>query len=454
MSRGEWLRSRPETRYVEVAGGHVAYQVFGSGDRDIVFITNGLTHLDAIWDEPSAARFFDRLAGMGRIIRYDMRGAGVSDPVPGEATWQPVEEVVDDIIGVLDAVTADRVVAYGDTEGGLFAAMLAASYPRRVSSLVLVNAFAHLLRRDDYPIGIPEEVARALSELYVAQHGTTGDMLQLTAPSMADDTRFRSWWVRYMRSCAPLGLVKGTFDWFGQVDVRAALPLIAAPTLVIARRHAQYHLLGYSEYLAAHIPEAELRVLPGADTLPFHAGDFDTVLDEVEPFVTGRREAPPTDRVLATVVFTDIVDSTATAARLGDRRWRDLLYEHDRIVRAEILRFRGSEIEVTGDGSLSTFDGPARAVKCAAAIAAQLEQMGISVRAGVHTGEVERTDTGIRGLGVHIASRVMSAAPHGGVVVSGTVRDLVVGSGLQFDELGSFDLKGVPGSWNLLRLRG
>jgi len=453
MNAGRWLETRPETTYVETSGGHVGYQVFGSGPRDIVFITNALTNIDAVWDEPSASRFFDRLARMGRVIQYDMRGSGVSDPVRGEAAWQTVEEVVDDIIAVLDAVGSEQAVAYGDTEGGLFATMLAASFPRRVTSLVLVNAFACLLRHDEYPIGIPPAAAESLAQQYLAQHGTTGDMLRLTAPSVADDVRFRTWWTRYMRMSVPVGLVKGTFDWFGMVDVRAALPLISTPTLVVGRRDALFHRLEFSEYLAEHIDGAELCALPGADTLPFHAGDFDVVLEQVERFVTGKRETPVSLRVLATVVFTDIVHSTATAARLGDARWRDLLSEHDRIVRSEIERFRGVEIEITGDGSLSTFDGPARAVACAAAISAELRRLDVVVRAGIHTGEVERTDAGIQGLGVHIASRVMSAATEGGGVVSRTVKDLVVGSGIEFEAMGGREMKGVPGRWELFRLR-
>jgi class 3 adenylate cyclase len=445
--------ARPETRYAEAADGYIGYQVFGSGERDILFTTGALTNIDGIWDEPSAVRFLDRLGAMGRVIHYDMRGSGVSDPVVGRSMWQTVEQVVDDIVAVLDAAGSRRVVAYGDTEGGLFAAMLAAGAPHRVSSLVLVNAYACLLRHDDYPIGIPAPAAQALSEQYFAQHGTTGEMLRLTAPSVADDARFRAWWTRYQRLSVPLGLAKSTFEWFAEVDVRAALPLISVPTLVVARRDASFHRLVYGEYLAEHIGGAELRVVAGADTVPFHAGDFDPTLDQVEEFVTGRRTTPPTDRVLATVLFTDIVDSTAVAASMGDGRWRDLLSEHDRIVAAEIHRFRGTAIELSGDGSLATFDGPARAVASAAAIVDALGTIGLTVRAGVHTGEVEVAGEAIRGLGVHIASRVMQAAADGGVVVSRTVKDLVVGSGLAFDDLGEFQLKGVPGGWQLFRLR-
>jgi class 3 adenylate cyclase len=444
---------RPQTRYLETKLGHLAYQIFGEGDRDILFVTGALTSIDAIWDEPSAARFLDRLAGLGRVIHHDMRGSGVSDPVPGGLKWLTIEDTVDDLRALLDAAGSEQAVLYGDTEGGMFAMMMAAIDPERVSALVLVNSFPRLLRAPDYPIGAPQNVADKLSELYVAQHGTTGAMLELTAPSVADDPRFRTWFTRYQRLSIPLGLVRNTFEWFGEVDVRAALPQIQAPTLVVARRDAGFHRLSYSEYLAEHIPGAELRVVGGADTLPFHAGDFGPVLDEVEDFLTGRPEAVRADRVLATVLFTDIVDSTGLAARMGDERWLDLLTDHDAIVRNQLERFRGREVKMTGDGIVAVFDGPARSVSCAVAITEQLAAIGLQIRAGIHTGEVEIRGGDIGGLGVHIASRVMGQAESGGILVSGTVKDLVVGSGIEFEPCGIFHLKGVPGEWPLYELR-
>ncbi len=442
----------PETRYLETELGYLAYQVFGSGPRTILFVTGALTNLDALWDEPSAVRFFDRLRSMGRVIVFDMRGSGVSDPIPGRSRWLTIEENVDDLRSVLDAVEIEEAVVYGDTEGGLFAMMLAAVDPRRVSALVLVNAYPRLLRADDYPIGVPQDTADALSDLYFRQHGTTGDMLELTAPSVSDDKRFRSWWTRYQRLSVPLGLVKSTFAWFGEADVRAALPLIQAPTLVVARRHARFHRLVYGEYLAAKIPGARLQVVEGADTVPFHAGDFGPTLDEVEEFLTGGRHSTRVDRVLSTVLFTDIVGSTAQAVAMGDERWLDLLATHDRIVRTQLERFRGREIKMTGDGCVATFEGPARAVACAAALMDRLPEIGIVVRAGIHTGEVEFRDGEIGGIGVHIAARVMAQAEHGGVLVSSTVKDLVTGSGIGFEACGPFVLKGVPGEWPLYQV--
>jgi class 3 adenylate cyclase len=439
----------PQTRYAESNLGYVGYQVFGSGDRDIMFITGALSNADAIWDEPSAARFFDRLSSMGRVIRYDMRGSGVSDPVPGRNMWMTIEDNVDDVRAVLDAAGAKQAVIYGDTEGGLSAMMLAAVDPERVRALVLVNALPHLPREDDYPIGAPPQAAESLSRQYVAQHGTTGDMLDLTAPSVANDMRFRNWWTRYQRLCLPLGLAKTTFEWFAEVDVRAALPLITAPTLVLARREAKFHRPAFGEYLTEHIHGAEFHLLEGGDTLPFHAGNFGPTLDRVEEFLTGRRDAVRGDRVLATVLFTDIVGSTALASSLGDQRWLDLLEHHNRIVRAQLERFRGREIKMTGDGCVAIFDGPARAVSCAVEIVEQVAAIGLELRAGIHTGEVELRDDDIAGVGVHIASRVMSQADSGGILVSGTVKDLVVGSGIEFASFGSVQLKGVPGEWPL-----
>jgi class 3 adenylate cyclase len=444
---------RPQTRYLDTDLGYLAYQVFGAGDRDIMFVTGALTNIDAIWDEPSAARFFDRLSSLGRIIQYDMRGSGVSDPIPGRNMWMTIEETVDDVRAVLDAAGSEKAVLYGDTEGGFSAMMLAAVNPERVSALVLVNAAARLFRADDYPIGAPQHVADALSRLYVAQHGTTGDMLELTAPSVANDPRFRSWFTRYQRLSIPLGLVKTTFDWFGEVDVRAALPLIHVPTLVVSRREARFHRPEFGEYLAQHILDADFRLVDGADTLPFHAGDFGPTLDQVEEFLTGRREVGRVDRVLATVLFTDIVGSTALASSMGDERWLDLLGEHNRIVRAQLDRFRGREIKMTGDGCVATFEGPARAVACAAAILQLVSAIGLTLRAGIHTGEVEFRDGDIGGVALHIASRVMSHAESGGILVSGTVKDLVVGSGIEFTSCGTFHLRGVPGEWQLFQPR-
>lgn len=452
MSSAPWRVGRPTTEFVSTDLGYLAYQVFGAGERDIMFVTGGVSNIDAMWDEPSAVRFMDQLGAIGRVIQYDMRGSGVSDPIPGTTRWLPLETYMQDILAVMDAAGSERPVVYGDTEGGMSAMLLAAARPERVSALVLVNTEARLLRSDDYPIGIPRAAADALSTAYVAQHGRTAGMLELTAPSVAADQRFRAWFTVYQRLSVPLGLVKSTFDWFAECDVRAALPLIQAPTLVVARRDALFHRASFGRYLAEHIPGAELRVLEGADTLPFHVGDTATLLNTVSGFVTGRPDRPGADRVLATVVFTDIVGSTALASSLGDQPWLDLLDDHHRIVRSELTRFDGREITMTGDGCLATFDGPSRAVACAQAIVARTARIGLTLRAGVHTGEVEFRDGDIGGLAVHIASRVMARARRGGVMVSGTVRDLVVGSSLDLRPCGAVALDGVPGEWQLFEV--
>ena len=448
--------SYPTTSYVATPQGHVAYQTFGQssdgGDEDIAFITNALLNIDAVWDEPSAARFLDRLGSMGRVVVFNMPGSGVSDPIADRSTWPPIETTVETIHLVLDAAGMDRVRVYGDTEGGLFAMMLAATRPERITSLALVNCMASVVRRPDYPIGIPSDAAASLSDMYASQHGTTGAILELTAPSVAEDPRFRQWWTRYQRLCVPPGLVRGTFDWFTEVDVRAALPAIQAPTLVVGRRDARYHRITFSEYIARNIADAELVVLDGADTLPFHAGEFGRVLDVVEEFFTGRTRAIETHRFLSTVLISDIVDSTGTASQLGDERWIDLLTDHDRIVRSLLSRFGGHEVKMTGDGCLSTFDGPAKAIDCATAMVARLAEIGLSIRVGIHTGEIEMRDGDIGGVGVHIAARVMDVSSSGGIVVSGTVKDLVVGSQTEFVPCGVVSLAGVPGEWALFEV--
>lgn len=440
---------RPETRYVETVHGYVAFQVFGDGPRDILFATNALTNLDVIWDEPSAARFLDRLGTMGRVVHFDMIGSGVSDPIPDRSMWLQIESYADHVLAVLDAAEMEIVDVYGDTEGGFFSIMLAALHPERVRSLVLVNSMARVLRAPDYPMGIPPGIARTLADGYPAQHGTTGAMLDLTAPSVSDDKRFRSWWTRYQRLCIPLGLVRSTWDWFAECDVRAALPVVQAPTLVVARKDARYHRLVHGEYLAEHIPGARLEVLDGADTLPFHAGDAGIVLDVVEEFLTGAMEPVRTHRKLATVLISDIVGSTQQASAIGDERWLDILADHDRIVRTQLHRFGGREVKMTGDGCVATFEGPARAIECAGSMTDLLEAIGLTVRVGIHTGEIEERGDDIGGVAVHIAARVMDAAPDGGILVSGTVKDLVVGSPIEFAARGAVTLRGVPGEWAL-----
>lgn len=452
MTYGAGL-SRPETHFVDTPRGAVAYQVFGDDERDLLFLTHWLTNVDAYWDEPTAVRYFDRLGSMGRVILTDKLATGVSDmPIAGVVT--PIEDYLDEILAVLDEVGSERPTLIGDTEGGMLAMMLAATYPDRFPRLVLINSYPRLRRADDYEIGAPDSVIASMREGWIIQHGTTGEVLTLTAPSVADDPRFRAWWVRFQRASQKPRVAANAIDWIAATDVRAALGSIQAETLIIHRRDAQFHRLEYGQYLAEHIDGARLEIVEGADTLPFHAGDLTPTLDLLEHFVTGAQREADSHRMLSTVLFTDIVGSTALAAEYGDQRWLDIRSDHDRIARESLARFRGQEVKMTGDGTVATFDGPQRAVLCAMSMREGLANIGVNIRAGLHTGEVEMRDGELGGLAVHIASRVMGAAESGGILVSSTVKDLVVGSRLEFDTCGSFELKGVPGTWNLYEARG
>ena len=328
------------------------------------------------------------------------------------------------------------------------ALLLAASYPDRVSSLVLVNTFARWERADDYPIGMPAAVMEESVQLFRSRWGTF-ELYAQTAPSMKEDTRFRDWLERLLRHSAAPAASATVYRWVLSLDVRSVLPTIGVPTLVLQRRDASYHRPEFGRFLADHIPGAEYVELPGADTAPFFAGDFDAVVDQIEEFLTGIKAHAVPERTLATVMFTDIVDSTQHAARLGDERWLELLREHDRLTREYLDRYRGTEIQTTGDGFKVIFDGPTRAVTCAAELRQAVESLGIEIRAGLHTGEIEHTQDGIGGIAVHLAARVIASQSQSEVIVSSTVKDLVVGSGIEFEPRGVHDLKGIPGQWPL-----
>jgi class 3 adenylate cyclase len=356
---------------------------------------------------------------------------------------------MDDVSTVMDAAQVGRAALVGDTEGGPMAMMFAASHPDRVSALVLVNTFARWRRADDYPIGMPHETAEKLVDRYEQHYGVTSEILAFTAPTMSHDPRMARWFTRYQRLGMPRGAATTMYRWVTELDVRSVLPSIRVPTLVLQRAGALHHRAAFGRYLAEHIPGAKYVELPGADTLPFSAGNFGPLLDEVEEFLTGAKALPVLNRQLATVMLTDIVGSTRLAAERGDAAWVELIRHHDDVVREHLDTYRGREVDHTGDGFLATFDGPARAVTCAARLAEALDKRAITIRAGIHTGEVELAEGKLRGLAVHIAARVMATAERGGILVSGTVRDLVVGSGIEFAERGAYELKGVPGSWVL-----
>lgn len=444
---------RPETRYAKTRGGYVAYQAFGEGPRDILFVPSWCSNLDAMWDEPSCSYYFQRLSRMGRVICFDKRGSGVSDPVP-LSSLPTLEEWMDDAVAALDATGSSKSVVIGDAEGGPMAMLLAATFPDRVLALVLVNAFARWRRAPDYPIGMPDATFERLLELYEQHWGQDPEMLPLTAPSVAHDPRMREWFIRYQRLSMPPGAATRLYGSVLELDMRAVLPAIKVPTLVLHRRDNRHYRLAYGQFLAEHIPGARLVTLPGADCLPFHTPQCDDVLDETRAFLTGVRDAAPANRELATVLFTDIVGSTELASRLGDARWLEVRAAHHDLVRRNLAAFRGREVDCAGDGFLATFDGPARAVQCAIEIRDAVRSLGIDIRAGVHTGEVERRGQEIGGIAVHLASRVTSEAAPGEVLASRTVQDLVAGSGIRFEDRGERSLKGVPGRWQLLAVAG
>jgi class 3 adenylate cyclase len=446
----EW-KNEVETRYTRSEGGYVAYQTFGEGEVDLLLVSNWLQNLDVMWDEPRLARYLRRLGSFARVVAFDKRGSGISDPVTINSI--PIlEEWSDDARAAVDAAGIDTFAALGDTEGGPMAIMLAATFPERVSSLILVNSFARWRRDADYPIGMPDGVWKRLTDRYEDNWGVTSSILDLTAPSMADDRRFHEWYRKYQRLSQPRGSSAAMYKWVTNLDVRSVLPSIRVPTLVIGTAAARHHRAAFSRYLAENIPSARYVELPGSDTYPLQAGNFDAVLDEVETFLTGARSAPIVDRTLSTILFTDIVDSTGRVAKIGDAQWLALRHKHDDMVRAELSRFRGREVNHTGDGFLALFDGPARAVTCAARIAENAKRLGIETRAGLHTGEVELRDDQVGGLAVHLANRVMSHAEPGIVLVSSTVKDLVLGSGIDFTSRGPYELKGLPGTWPLFQL--
>jgi class 3 adenylate cyclase len=310
-----------------------------------------------------------------------------------------------------------------------------------------------MARDTDYPIGAPRHVIESLAEGWKASFGRSPEPLDLTAPTAARDPRFRTWWPWFQRQSMAPSVGRKAIEWIAETDVRSVLPSIQAQTLIVHRRDARYHRLAFGEYLAEHIPGAELRVVQGADTFPFHAGDSSETLSAVETFITGRAGSLQTNRMLATILFSDIVGSTSLASEAGDNRWLDARAEHDRLVRLQLDRFQGREVNTTGDGFVATFDGPMRAIQCAQVMVSELGNIGLDIRVGIHTGEIEVRDQDIGGLGVHIAARVMGAAESGGIMASSTVKDLVIGSNMEFFDCGSFELKGVPGSWNLFEVR-
>jgi class 3 adenylate cyclase len=436
----------PKTRYARSGDLHIAYQVIGEGARDLVYVPGWVSHVELAWEEPTLAKFLRRLASFSRLIMFDKRGTGLSDRVPNEQL-PTLEQRIDDLRAVMDAVGSRRAAIFGFSEGGNLSALFAATYPQRTSALITFGTFAKRIWSPDYPWA-PK--AKEREQEYILLERQWGELMDLEdyVPSKAGDEAFLRRLATYFRRSASPGAGVALLRMNTQIDIRHVLPSIHIPTLVIHRTGDRDANVEEGRWIAGQIPNARFVELPGEDHLPW-VGDSDAVLDEIEEFLTGVRPSPESNRVLATVLFTDIVDSTKHAAGLGDRAWHDLLESHHAIVRKELLRFRGHEIKTIGDAFVATFDGPARAVRCACGVRDAVAELGIQIRAGLHTGEIELTGGDIRGIAVHITARVIAAAQPGQVLVSSTVKDLSAGSGINFVDRGKQVLKGVPDEWRL-----
>jgi pimeloyl-ACP methyl ester carboxylesterase len=434
----------PETHYAQSGTVNIAYQAFGQGPPDLVIVPGYISNIEVTWEDPSFARFLNRLGSFARVILFDKRGTGLSDRV----TDMPSLEVrMDDLRAVMDAAGSERAAIFGFSEGGPMCALFAATYPERTSALITCGAYARRLRAPDHPWGmLPEELEGWIDEIKRGWGGPVG--LARRAPSMMGDESFRQWFARYCRMGASPTAAAIIVRMIGEIDVRDTLSVIRVPTLILHSTGDGSVDVRSSRYMAERIPGAKFVELPGPDHLPWLA-DADQVLDEVAEFLTGVRLTQEPDRVLATVLFTDIVGSTEKAASLGDRRWRELLERHHDAVRRNLARSRGREIDTAGDGFLAAFDGPARAVHCACAIADDLRPLGLVSRFGLHTGECEVSGEKLGGIAVHIGARIAALAEPGEILVSSTVKDLVAGSGLRFADHGLKQLKGVPGEWRI-----
>jgi pimeloyl-ACP methyl ester carboxylesterase len=437
-----------ETRYARSGDAHIAYQILGEGPPDLLYLSSGTISIDSIDDEPGFARFHRDLASFSRLIRMDLRGVGLSDPIDPSVP-PSLEEWVGDALAVLEAAGAERASLCGADEGALVAMLTAATHPDRTAALILLNAYPRLLRDVDYPHGIPDELLARFAQLVLAEEGGAGSFADLEAfvPRVAADPRFRQWWQRAGNRGASPATARALAITRFQTDLRPVLPTIQVPTLVIHRKDNRAALVEHGRYLAEHIPGAQYVELPGDEHLVY-VGDSDAIVAEIEEFLTGMRHVDA-DRVLATILFCDMVHSTDLVSELGDRRWRGLLDAYYAMIRRQLERFAGREIKTIGDGLLATFDGPARAIRCAQAIRDGSKQLSLEVRVGLHTGEVEIMGDDIGGFAVHIGERVSACAGPGEVLASRTVVDLVAGSGIAFSDRGEHELRGVPDRWQL-----
>jgi pimeloyl-ACP methyl ester carboxylesterase len=439
----------PQTRFAKSGEVSIAYQVLGQGPPDLVLVPGWVSNIEVFWEHPTAAGFLHRIASFSRLILFDKRGTGLSDRV---ANMPNIETRMDDVRAVMDAAKSERAVLFGYSEGGPMSAVFSATYPARAAGLIMHGSYARRVRAADYPWGTaPEEIEQFVETCTRDWGGPVG--LEIRAPSLAHEESFRQWWARFVRmGLSPAGNAE-IIRINAQIDVRHVLPSIRVPTLILHPTGDRTCKLELGQYLARHIPGAKLVEMPGIDHIPF--GDTaERTLAEIEAFVRALPERSEPDRVLATVMFADVVGSTERAVELGDRQWRELLGKFHSTVRGELGRFRGREIDSAGDGVLAAFDGPARAVRCASAVGQAVRPLGLRIRAGVHTGECEILGEKLAGIAVHIGARVAAAAQPDEVLVSSTVKDLVAGSGLTFSDRGVQPLKGVPGEWRLFAVEG
>ena len=439
------MPARPETKYTKSGDTHIAYQVSGGGPLDLVFVPGFVSHVEAQWEHPMSERLLDGLGAFSRLIRFDKRGTGLSDrdvPIP------TLEQRMDDVRAVMDAAGSRQAVLFGVSEGGPMSCLFSATYPERTKALILYGSFARFARAPDHPCGpTAEQLEEGLANLML--NWGTPQATTHWAPSAVNDEAYKAWAARYLRLAASPGGARAIAKLNSEIDVRPVLQAIRVPTLVLHRVGDPRIPLEQSRYLARSIDGAKLIELAGVDHPPWY-GDVDAIVGEVQEFVTGTRaDALHSDRVLATVLFADVVGSTERAAALGDQRWRQVLQEFYGLMRRELDRFRGREIDTAGDGFFAAFDGPARAIRCAHEIVSGVRSIGIEVRAGLHTGECEVMGEKMSGIAVHTGARVAAQAAPGEILVSGTVRDLVAGSGIRFEDRGVRPLKGVPGEWRL-----
>ena len=436
----------PQTRYARLRSERIAYQVLGEGPRDLVLTTGSFSNGEIEWEDPTTARLLMRLASFARVIRFDRRGTGTSDPVPIQAL-PPWESYVEELVAVMDAVGSEVATVMAVFDAGPLGMVFAATKPERTAGLILANTAARFLWADDHPFGMPREVADQLIEQVTELWGTEA-LVWIAVPSRATDERYRRWHARLQRAMASPSAVQAYLRALFDMDAREVLGSIHVPTLVLHRKELALVPLEHGHHLAQHIPDAHLVELEGTDLSLVHQGG-DELVGRIEEFMTGERRGGRADRVLATVLFTDIVGSTKLASSLGDRRWREQLEAHDAVSRARVDRLGGRLVKLTGDGIMATFDGPGRAIQCAVELRGALQAIGTPLRIGLHTGEIELRHDDIGGLTVHIAARVMGEAGAGEVLISRAVRDLLSGSDIVLEDRGVHLLKGVDGDWPL-----